>query len=272
MANADGSVIFFCDLDSTKAQKKLSKLRDEISELNSKLEKETGNKMNLEKQLDAASQAAKATEERVKMLRKEVERLNDREWIQKQGFTQNEYQTQVLDRRAAAEAELKQQEELLHTQTKEVKTLSAAYEETTANIDSMTARLDKHLTTVCLQSDKGQVKQLSLYSHTVFFATLRRTLRATVHFGAHTWESGVLIRSCARMHSSVLIREHLLSEKLTFALDGHGSAYEQHLSDRRLHDRVESIISVHSVTSMLCISSLTDTPDRSATKEKRVPR
>ena len=143
MANADGSVIFSCDLDSTKAQKKLSKLRDEISELNSKLEKETGNKMNLEKQLDAASQAAKATEERVKMLRKEVERLNDREWIQKQGFTQNEYQTQVLDRRAVAEAELKQQEELLHTQTKEVKTLSAAYEETTANIDSMTARLDK---------------------------------------------------------------------------------------------------------------------------------
>ena len=143
MANADGSVIFSCDLDSTKVQKKLSKLRDEISELNSKLEKETGNKMNLEKQLDAASQAAKATEERVKMLRKEVERLNDREWIQKQGFTQNEYQTQVLDRRAAAEAELKQQEALLHTQTKEVKTLSAAYEETTANIDSMTVKLDK---------------------------------------------------------------------------------------------------------------------------------
>nr|DAL06849.1 MAG TPA: minor tail protein [Caudoviricetes sp.] len=143
MANADGSVIFSCDLDSTKAQKKLSKLRDEISELNSKLEKETGNKMNLEKQLDVASQAAKATEERVKMLRKEVERLNDREWIQKQGFTQSEYQAQVLDRRAAAEAELKQQEELLHTQTKEVKTLSAAYEETTANIDSMTVKLDK---------------------------------------------------------------------------------------------------------------------------------
>lgn len=143
MANADGSVIFSCDLDSAKAQKKLSKLRDEISELNSKLEKETGNKMNLEKQLDAASQAAKATEERVKMLRKEVERLNDREWIQKQGFTQSEYQAQVLDRRAAAEAELKQQEELLHTQTKEVKTLSAAYEETTANIDSMTVKLDK---------------------------------------------------------------------------------------------------------------------------------
>ena len=143
MANADGSVIFSCDLDSTKVQKKLSKLRDEISELNSKLEKETGNKMNLEKQLDAASQAAKATEERVKMLRKEVERLNDREWIQKQGFTQNEYQTQVLDRRAAAEAELKQQEALLRTQTKEVKTLSAAYEETTANINSMTVKLDK---------------------------------------------------------------------------------------------------------------------------------
>lgn len=143
MANVDGSVIFSCDLDSTKAQKKLSKLRDKISELNSELEKETGNKLNLEKQLDAASQAAKATEERVKALRKEVERLNDREWIQKQGFTQSAYQTKVLDRRAAAEAELKQQEELLRTQTKEVKTLSAAYEETNANIDSMTVKLDK---------------------------------------------------------------------------------------------------------------------------------
>ena len=130
----------------------------------------------------------------------------------------------------------------------------------------------KHLTTVCLQSDKGQVKQLSLYSHTVFFATLRRTLRATVHFGAHTWESGALIRSCARVHSSVLIREHLLSEKLAFALDGHSRADERNLSDRRLHDGIESVIIVHSVTSMLCISSLTDTPDRSATKEKRVPR
>ena len=129
----------------------------------------------------------------------------------------------------------------------------------------------KHLTTVCLQSDKGQVKQLSLYSRTVFFAALRWTLRVTVHFGAHTWESGVLIRSCARMHSSVLIREHLLSEKLAFAFNGHSCADEQHLSNRRLHDRIESIVIVHSVTSMLCISSLTDTPDRLATKEKRVP-
>ena len=143
MANADGSVIFSCDMNTTKAMRKLDKLRDEISELNGKLEKETGNKLNLEKQLDAASQAAKATEERVKALRKEVERLNNREWIQKQGFTQSEYQAQVLDRRAAAEAELKQQEALLRTQTKEVKTLSTAYEETTANIDSMTVKLDK---------------------------------------------------------------------------------------------------------------------------------
>ena len=61
------------------------------------------------------------------MLLKEVQLLNDLDWIQNQGFTQNEKQTQVLDRRAAAEAELKQQEALLHTQTKEVKTHSAAY-------------------------------------------------------------------------------------------------------------------------------------------------
>ncbi len=129
----------------------------------------------------------------------------------------------------------------------------------------------KHLTTVCLQSDKGQVKQLSLYSHTVFFATLRRTLRATVHFGAHTWESGALIRSYARVHSSVLIREHLLSEKLAFTLGGHSRADERNLSDRRLHDGIESVIIVHAVTSRLFINSLMYAPDRSAAKVKRVP-
>lgn len=77
--------------------------------------------------------------------------------------------------------------------------------------------------------------------------------------------------NCSVVCTCSLICFHFLSEKLTFALDGHGSAYEQHLSDRRLHDRIESIVIVHSVTSMLCISSLTDTPDRSATKEKCVP-
>ena len=39
MAKADGSVIFSVDMDSTRAQKKLSKLRDQIYELNDKLER-----------------------------------------------------------------------------------------------------------------------------------------------------------------------------------------------------------------------------------------
>lgn len=43
----------------------------------------------------------------------------------------------------------------------------------------------KHLTTVCLQSDKGQVKQLSLYSRTVFFAALRWTLLAKANYELH---------------------------------------------------------------------------------------
>ena len=142
MAKADGSVIFSVDMDSTRAQKKLSKLRDQIYELNDKLERETGSKLKLEKQLDAASQAAKATEERVKKLRQEVERLNDREWIQKQGYSSSEYQA-VIARRTAAEAELKEQETLLQAQQKEVKTLSADYDKTTAAVENLTTQLDK---------------------------------------------------------------------------------------------------------------------------------
>lgn len=142
MAKADGSVIFSVDMDSTRAQKKLSKLRDQIYELNDKLEKETGTKLKLEKQLDAASQAAKATEERVKKLRQEVERLNDREWIQKQGYSSSEYQA-VIARRTAAAEELKEQETLLQAQQKEVKTLSADYDKTTAAVENLTTQLDK---------------------------------------------------------------------------------------------------------------------------------
>ena len=142
MAKADGSVIFSVDMDSTRAQKKLSKLRDQIYELNDKLEKETGTKLKLEKQLDAATQAAKATEERVKKLRQEVERLNDREWIQKQGYSSSEYQA-VIARRTAAAEELKEQETLLQAQQKEVKTLSADYDKTTAAVESLTTQLDK---------------------------------------------------------------------------------------------------------------------------------
>ena len=142
MAKADGSVIFSVDMDSTRAQKKLSKLRDQIYELNDKLEKGTDTKLKLEKQLDVASQAAKATEERVKKLRQEVERLNDREWIQKQGYSSSEYQA-VIARRTAAEAELKEQETLLQAQQKEVKTLSADYDKTTAAVENLTTQLDK---------------------------------------------------------------------------------------------------------------------------------
>lgn len=142
MAKADGSVIFSVDMDSTRAQKKLSKLRDQIYELNDKLEKGTDTKLKLEKQLDVASQAAKATEERVKKLRQEVERLNDREWIQKQGYSSSEYQA-VIARRTAAAEELKEQETLLQAQQKEVKTLSADYDKTTAAVESLTTQLDK---------------------------------------------------------------------------------------------------------------------------------
>ena len=128
----------------------------------------------------------------------------------------------------------------------------------------------KHLTTVCLQSDKGQVKQLSLYSHTVFFAAFRRTLWATVHFGAHIRESGALIRSCARTHLSVLIWEHLLPKssrsRSTVIVAPMSITFPSGVCT------TGSVIIVHSVTSMLCISSLTDAPDRSATKEKRVSR
>lgn len=48
--------------------------------------------------------------------------------------------------------------------------------------------------------------------------------------------------------------------------------YYDRLKSRVRASSIESIVIVHSVASMLCISSLTDTPDRSATKEKRVPR
>lgn len=138
---ADGSMIFEVDMNPTPAQKKLSNLAEKIEDTEAKLEKKTSETTDIEVKLEAARQSAKETEAAVKSLREEVERLNDTKWIQAQGFTQEGYISNVLNRREIAATELKEQERSLRSQNKEVEQLSSAYRKVSGSCDDISRKL-----------------------------------------------------------------------------------------------------------------------------------
>lgn len=139
---SDGSVIFSVNANTTPAQKKLNKLRENIESMERELEGKKGERSALAAKLNAAKLAAKETEKSVKKLRQEIERLNDREWIQKQGFSAGEYQ-QIIARRKTLAAELSGQEAALKAQNKEVQALNAEYDKTVNSIEAATEKLGK---------------------------------------------------------------------------------------------------------------------------------
>ena len=138
---ADGSFIIVADINPTPAEKKLSELEKTIDETASKLDSKEKEKTGIEERLNAAKASALAAEEAVSNLRAEIARLNDREWIATQGFTPQDYQEKVLNRKTTAAAELKEQETILKTQNDEVRRLSAAYQKVSNDCDSMTGKL-----------------------------------------------------------------------------------------------------------------------------------
>ena len=151
LSGSDGSIVIRADIDPTPAQRQLAKLEKDIEDVESKLNQKETAKTGLEESLNAARQAAQTAEEAVKRLREEVARLNDREWISRQGFTPQQYQTNILDRRGTAAAELKEQEALLKANNKEVKALSAEYQRVSNSCGDTAAKLDR------MKSDAGDL-------------------------------------------------------------------------------------------------------------------
>ena len=75
---ADGKIVIAVDADAKKAQKELDTLSAKIDKMEAKLNEDTGTQNGLKKELDAALQSAKQTEDALKSLRSEADRADQR--------------------------------------------------------------------------------------------------------------------------------------------------------------------------------------------------
>ena len=137
---ADGKIVVTVDADAKKAQKELDTLSAKIDKMEAKLNEDTGTQSGLKKELDAALQSAKQTEDALKSLRSEADRLKG---ITSGSASANpaEY-IDAYSRQAEVAAQIKEQEQLLVQQNKTAERLGSLYAKITDKVINQTAALD----------------------------------------------------------------------------------------------------------------------------------
>lgn len=137
---ADGKIVIAVDADAKKAQKELDTLSAKIDKMEAKLNEDTGTQSGLKKELDAALQSAKQTEDALKSLRSEADRLKG---ITSGNASANpaEY-IDAYSRQAEVAAQIKEQEQLLVQQNKTAEKLGSQYAKITDKVINQTAALD----------------------------------------------------------------------------------------------------------------------------------
>ena len=137
---ADGKIVIAVDADAKKAQKELDTLSAKIDKMEAKLNEDTGTQSGLKKELDAALQSAKQTEDALKSLRSEADRLKG---ITSGNASANpaEY-IAAYSRQAEVAAQIKEQEQLLVQQNKTAEKLGSQYAKITDKVINQTAALD----------------------------------------------------------------------------------------------------------------------------------
>lgn len=137
---ADGKIVIAVDADAKKAQKELDTLSAKIDKMEAKLNEDTGTQSGIKKELDAALQAAKQTEDALKSLRSEADRLKG---ITSGSASANpaEY-IDAYSRQAEVAAQIKEQEQLLVQQNKTAEKLGSQYAKITDKVITQTDALD----------------------------------------------------------------------------------------------------------------------------------
>lgn len=137
---ADGKIVVTVDADAKKAQKALDTLSAKIDKMEAKLNEDTGTQSGLKKELDAALQSAKQTEDALKSLRSEADRLK--------GITSGSTSANPADyidaysRQAEVAAQIKEQEKILADQNKTAERLGSQYASITDKVIKQTEALD----------------------------------------------------------------------------------------------------------------------------------
>ena len=143
----DGKIVIAVDADAKKAQKELDALSAKIDKMEAKLKEDTGTQSGLKKELDAALQAAKQTEDALKKLRSEADRLKDiasgnmsadpTKYME--AYAQKD---EIPARLEEIAAQIKEQEKLLAQQDQAAGKLGNQYAKITDNVNKQTQALD----------------------------------------------------------------------------------------------------------------------------------
>lgn len=125
MASADGSIVITTEVDDKKANRELDKLTKKIEKLEQSLASDQAKKSGIQKDLEAAKQAAGETINTVERLKKELASAQNAI----SGVTPTDPASYIsaLERQKKLTTELKEQESILQQQDKDVQRLDAQY-------------------------------------------------------------------------------------------------------------------------------------------------
>lgn len=137
---ADGKIVVQAEVDAKNAQKELDKLTAKIDKMEAELKKSTGEQSGLKSQLDAAKESAKQTENALKSLRSESERL--RQITSGEVSASPEAYITAYGRQTEVAAQIKEQEAILKEQDKIVESLDGKYAKITDKVIAQTSALD----------------------------------------------------------------------------------------------------------------------------------
>ena len=137
---ADGKIVVQAEIDAKKAQKELDALTGKIDKMEAALNKSSGEQSGIKAQLDAAKNSAKQTEDALKSLRSEAERL--RSITTGETAASPETYIAAFSRQTEVAAQIKEQETLLRQQDKEVENLDNKYARITDKVNEQSAALD----------------------------------------------------------------------------------------------------------------------------------
>ncbi len=137
---ADGKIVVQAEIDAKKAQKELDALTGKIDKMEAALNKSSGEQSGIKAQLDAAKNSAKQTEDALKSLRAEAERI--RSITTGETAAPPETYISAFSRQTEVAAQIKEQEALLRQQDKVVESLDNKYARITDKVNEQSAALD----------------------------------------------------------------------------------------------------------------------------------
>ena len=125
MASADGSIVITTEVDDKKASRELDKLTKKIEKLEQSLASDQAQRGGIQRELEAAKQAAGETINTVERLKKEL--ASAQNVISGGTPTDPTSYISALERQKRLTTELKEQESILQQQDKDVQRLDAQY-------------------------------------------------------------------------------------------------------------------------------------------------